>query len=180
MDEVIRTALSPSREFSVQEPSEPPAPAAPVVSPLDHGSVRQLPALEPRERELRRRRQLIITWCDRHLAAIHALASLMTDQSTIVVEGMAEVLAAPDETCIASIRPWHKERDHGLSSKQCPADAAPLDRLELALYLLGDRTCVAAARALGLPEHLVNARLLGELGVLLAPCDSLATIPALG
>jgi CTP:molybdopterin cytidylyltransferase MocA len=136
--------------------------------------------LEPRERELRRRGQLIVTWCDRHLVAVHALATLMTDQPAVVAEAMAQVLAAPDEACIAGPRPWHKHGDHGLPSRQCPADASPLDRLELALYLLGDRTCVAVARALGLPEHVVTARLLGELGVLLAPCDSLATIPALG
>ena len=120
---------------------------------------------------------MIITWCDRHLAAIHALATLMTDEPAIVAEAMAEVLAAPPaDTCITSRSPWRKHCDRRLSSAQCPVGAAPLDRLELALHLLGNRTCASVSRTLGLPEHIINARLLGEMRILLASCESMAVL----
>ncbi|MCZ4124857.1 MULTISPECIES: hypothetical protein [Streptomyces] len=45
-----------------------------------------------------------------------------------------------------------------------------MDRIELALDLLGDRSCARTSTILGQSEHTVSARLSSGLWVLLAPC----------
>jgi hypothetical protein len=115
---------------------------------------------------------LIITWCDRHLTAVHALAALMTDTPEVVAAALAEVLSAPQDAAVAPLA--RSRPDSGaqlMSREQCPAQAGALDRVEMALGLMGDRTCATAARVLGLPEYVVNARLLAALQALFTPCD---------
>lgn len=50
-----------------------------------------------------------------------------------------------------------------------------MDRIELAVEILGDQSCARTSTILGQAEHTVSARLSSGLWVLLAPCDCLAT-----
>ncbi|MFJ5613844.1 hypothetical protein ACIQCJ_31270 [Streptomyces sp. NPDC093221] len=124
------------------------------------------------ERLLARRRSIII-WCDRHLIAIHALSALITDDPVVVEAAMAEVLAAPD-----SVITTHRTRSSPVPPHvphirdRCPETASvALDRVELALMLIGDQSCADASQRLGVSERSVSVRLNAGLSALFAPCD---------
>lgn len=138
------------------------------------------------ERLLARRRS-IVAWCDRHLMAIHALSTLMTDGPGVVDAALSEVLSDPVEPAIS----YGQGEDHAPAATtahrafsrpspphlpatrdHCPDIAAsPYDRIELALHLVGDRSCAGVSRILGLPERSVAARLRSGLWMLFTPCD---------
>lgn len=135
------------------------------------------------ERLLDRRRS-VVTWCDRHLMAVHALSTLMRDTPGVVDAALAEVLTDPVDpppalgpgeypAAVPSPSPARATRAHlPVTRNRCPDGASsPLDRVELALHLVGDRSCAAVSRALGLPERSVAARLRSGLWVLFTPCD---------
>lgn len=124
-----------------------------------------------REREFLDRRRAIITWCDRHLTTIHALTALMTDDPDVVTAGLAELLAAPPAAPSAPGDGSRGAPAHRLSRDRCPADATALDRVELALALLGDRDCASVSRGPGMSERMVSARLGAALRVLYTSCD---------
>ncbi|TJZ99734.1 hypothetical protein [Actinacidiphila oryziradicis] len=133
------------------------------------------------------RRRSISDWCDRHLMTIHTLSALMMDDPRVVSAALTELLNEPDDPPpafgrgdphLAALAPRGKTLPQPTPARlltprdQCPNDASsPLDRLELALYLIGDRTCAAVSKTLGLPEHAITARLREGLWVLFAPCD---------
>lgn len=53
---------------------------------------------EPHDSQVERllaRRRSVVAWCDRHLMAIHALSTLMTDDPGIVEAALSEVLTDP-------------------------------------------------------------------------------------
>ncbi|MGP3980857.1 hypothetical protein [Streptomyces sp. KR80] len=128
-------------------------------------------ARDPRAERLLARQRSIIAWCDRHLAIIHALSTLMMDAPSVGGAAMAELLTEPDDPLAPRrTRPRHTHLDAVATRGRCPDDASPLDRVELALTLIGDRTCVTASEALGLPEYAVAARLRSGLWLLFAPC----------
>ncbi|NEC84857.1 hypothetical protein [Streptomyces sp. SID12501] len=130
------------------------------------------------------RRRSVVAWCDRHLMAIHALSTLMTDAPGVVDAALAEVLTDPVEPpavlglgeyppALPAPPPPRAARAHlPVTRDRCPDDASsPLDRVELALHLVGDRSCATVSRMLGLPERSVAARLRSGLWVLFTPCD---------
>ncbi|MEY9964142.1 hypothetical protein ABIA33_002184 [Streptacidiphilus sp. MAP12-16] len=126
---------------------------------------------DSREEGLLTGRSSIIAWCDRHLTTMHALAALMADEPRVIAAALAELLAEPQDLPA----PRRTRRDanpaRAVSRDRCPRGASPLDRVEIALDLLGDRTCAKASEVLGLPEYAVAARLRSGLWVLFAPCD---------
>ncbi|MFI1105652.1 hypothetical protein [Streptomyces melanogenes] len=121
--------------------------------------------------------------------AIHALSTLMTDDPAIVEAALSEVLADP----VAPPRVVDEGESLGFAAPapaphrapprsapahlpaardRCPDSAAsPLDRIELALYLIGDRSCATVSRTLGLPERSIAGRLSSGLWVLFTVCD---------
>ncbi|MGX9890962.1 hypothetical protein [Streptomyces sp. NPDC002276] len=137
------------------------------------------------ERLLDRRRS-VVAWCDRHLMAIHALSTLMTDDPDVVDAALSEVLSDPVEPAAsqdrgeapASAAPApHRALSHAAAGHlpatrdRCPDVAAsPFDRVELALHLIGDRSCASVSHLLGLPERSVVASLRSGLWVLFTPC----------
>ncbi|MDQ0933613.1 hypothetical protein [Streptomyces turgidiscabies] len=138
----------------------------------------------PQAERLLARRRSVAAWCDRHLMAIHALSTLMTDNPGVVESALAEALTEPVALAVAlgpgeypaavpSPPPARAAREHlPVTRDRCPDGAAsPLDRVELALHLVGDRSCAAVSRTLGLPERSVAARLRSGLWVLFTPCD---------
>lgn len=135
------------------------------------------------ERLLTRRRS-VVAWCDRHLTAIHALSTLMTDTPGVVDAALAEVLTDPVDppaapgpgeypAALPAPSPTRATRAHlPVTRDRCPDSASsPLDRIELALHLVGDRSCATVSQTLGLPERSVAARLRSGLWVLFTPCD---------
>ncbi|WP_405953635.1 hypothetical protein [Streptomyces phaeochromogenes] len=138
------------------------------------------------ERLLARRRS-VVAWCDRHLMAVHALSTLMTDNPGVVDSALAEVLTDPVDpvdppaalgpgdypAALPAPPPARDTRAHlPVTRDRCPDGAtSPLDRIELALHLIGDRSCAAVSRTLGLPERSVAARLRSGLWVLSTLCD---------
>ncbi len=142
------------------------------------------------------RRRSISDWCDRHLMTVHALSTLMTNDPHVVTAALTELLSAPGvppafgrrEDPPAALAPQRRTLPTLPQSAparlltprdQCPNDASsPLDRLELALHLIGDRTCATVSKTLGLPEHAVAARLRAGLWVLFTPCDGDAAYSA--
>lgn len=142
--------------------------------------------LVPEAEEFLARRRSIIGWCDRHLMTVHALSTLMLDDPFVVEAALAELLAepagpppafdgaAPDLAALAPprARPQRAPIRALPPRDQCPDDASsPLDRIELTLALIGDRTCATVSRTYGLPEHTITARLRAGLWVLFAPCE---------
>ncbi|WP_329269759.1 hypothetical protein [Streptomyces sp. NBC_01451] len=134
------------------------------------------------ERLLARRRS-VVAWCDRHLMAIHALSTLMTDTPGVVDSALAEVLTDPVDppavlgpgeypAAVPASPATRAARAHlPVTGGRCPDGASsPLDRVELALHLIGDRSCAAVSHTLGLPERSVAARLRSGLWVLFTPC----------
>ncbi|MEU5894242.1 hypothetical protein ABZ835_46785 [Streptomyces sp. NPDC047461] len=119
--------------------------------------------------------------------AIHALSTLMTDDLGIVEAALSEVLSDPaDPPAVFGkvespgfavpaphrASPGPAPAHLPAARDRCPDSAAsPLDRIELALHLIGDRSCAAVSRTLGLPERSVAARLSSGLWVLFTPCD---------
>lgn len=145
---------------------------------------------EPHDSQVERllaRRRSVVAWCDRHLMAIHALSTLMTDDPGIVEAALSEVLTDPvdppavfgkDESPGLAVPAPHRAPPRPAPAHlpaardRCPDSAAsPLDRIELALHLIGDRSCVTVSRTLGLPERSVAARLSSGLWVLFTPCN---------
>ncbi|MFD4873071.1 hypothetical protein ACFWOB_06845 [Streptomyces sp. NPDC058420] len=142
---------------------------------------------EPRIEQLLARRRSVVAWCDRHLMAIHALSTLMTDHPGVVDAALSEVLGnpaepatarAPGEESAAAAPARHRARSHPAPAHlpatrdRCPDTAAsPFDRVELALHLIGDRSCAVVSHLLGLPERAVVASLRSGLWVLFTPCD---------
>lgn len=138
------------------------------------------------ERLLARRRS-VVAWCDRHLMAIHALSTLMTHDPGVVDAALSEVLGDPAEPAAAQDRGEdlatavptpHRTLSHPAPAHlpatrdRCPDLAAsPFDRVELALHLIGDRSCAVVSQLLGLPERAVVASLRSGLWVLFTPCD---------
>ncbi|MGP3949818.1 hypothetical protein [Streptomyces sp. 7N604] len=128
-------------------------------------------ARDSRAERLLAHQRSIIAWCDRHLAVIHALSTLMTDAPNMSGAALAELLTEPDDQLAPRrTRPRHTHLDAVATGGRCPDDASPLDRVEPALTLIGDRTCATASEALGLPEYAVAARLRSGLWLLFAPC----------
>ncbi|MEU3244329.1 MULTISPECIES: hypothetical protein [unclassified Streptomyces] len=144
----------------------------------------------PGERQIERllaRRRSIVAWCDRHLMAIHALSALMTDDPGVVDAALSEVLSHPVEPAhgytqgedhAPSVTTTHRAfsqpapRHLPATRDHCPHIAAsPYDRIELALHLVGERSCTGVSRILGLPERAVAARLRSGLWMLFTPCD---------
>ena len=117
------------------------------------------------------RQRSIITWCDFHLMAVYRLAPLMTDRPAVVASALAEVLADPRDSSDRHVRRPQSTRALPFSSDQCPTEAAALDRVEMALSLLGQRTSAGVSALLGVPEREVVARLHSALTALFAPCD---------
>ncbi|MFJ1608618.1 hypothetical protein ACIOHS_35490 [Streptomyces sp. NPDC088253] len=133
------------------------------------------------------RRRSIVAWCDRHLMAIHALSTLMTDDPGVVDAALSEVLNDPVEPALG----YGQGEDHApavtttqrahsqpapphlpATRDHCPDMAAsPYDRIELALHLVGDRSCAGVSRILGIPERAIAARLQSGLWMLFTPCD---------
>ena len=140
----------------------------------------------PQELQIERllaRRRSVVAWCDRHLTAIHALSTLMTDDPGVVDAALSEVLGDPAEPAAAqdpgaAAPAPHRARSYPApphlpaTRDRCPDLAAsPFDRVELALHLIGDRSCAAVSHLLGLPERSVVASLRSGLWVLFTPCD---------
>lgn len=125
----------------------------------------------PRDAFIARQRSILM-WCDFHLMTVYNLAPLMTDSPATVASALAEVLADPQN--LADRRPCHSRntRAFPFSSDRCPDEDTGLDRVELALSLLGQRTSAGVSATLGVPEHAVMARLHSGLTALFAPCDS--------
>ncbi|MFI6408671.1 hypothetical protein [Streptomyces sp. NPDC050548] len=137
--------------------------------------------------QLLARRRSVVAWCDRHLMAIHTLSTLMTGDSGVVVAALSEVLSDPAEPATAhdpaedptAADPApHRALSYPAPTHlpatrdRCPDIAAsPFDRVELALHLIGDRSCAAVSHLLGLPERSVVASLRSGLWVLFTPCD---------
>lgn len=142
---------------------------------------------EPQIEQLLARRRSIVAWCDRHLMAIHALSTLMTEDPAVVDAALSEVLSDPVELPIS----YGQGEDHAptvttthrafalatpphppATRDRCPDIAgSPYDRVELALHVIGDRSCAGVARILGLPERSIAARLRSGLWILFTPCD---------
>lgn len=158
-----------------------------MVTTPDRTRTADTPRDELQIEHLLARRRSIVAWCDRHLMAIHALSTLMTDDPGVVDAALSEVLSNPVESALGYTQgedrapavtttrrafsqpaPPHlpATRDH------CPPIAAsPYDRIELALHLVGERSCAGVSRFLGLPERAVAARLRSGLWMLFTPCD---------
>ncbi|MHA6757985.1 hypothetical protein [Streptacidiphilus sp. PAMC 29251] len=117
------------------------------------------------------RQHSITRWCDFHLMAVYQLAPLMTDRPAVVASALAEVLADPRNSTGRRTRRPRNTRAFPFSSDRCPEEASSLDRVELALGLLGERTSAGVSVMLGVPEHEVVARLHSGLIALFAPCD---------
>lgn len=99
---------------------------------------------------------------------VHALSTLMLEDPLVVEAALAD-LAAPAPL---GARPQPAPARTLTPRDQCPDDASsPLDRIELTLALIGDRTCATVSRTLGLPEHTIATRLRAGLWVLFAPCE---------
>ncbi|WP_328675101.1 hypothetical protein [Streptomyces sp. NBC_00343] len=142
---------------------------------------------ELRTDHLLARRRTVVAWCDRQLMAIHALSTLMTDDPGVVDAALSEVLCDPVEPAAAQDRGEepataapapHQALAHPAPAHlpatrdRCPDVAAsPFDRVELALHLIGDRSCAVVSHLLGLPERSVVASLRPGLWVLFTPCD---------
>jgi DNA-directed RNA polymerase specialized sigma24 family protein len=136
------------------------------------------------------RRRAIGAWCDRHLAAMHTLSSLILDDPSITRSGLGELLDEPrgarepssprepghDRAAHASPHSGPDTRAartvHAVRADRCPDGIRPDDRVELALRLMGDRTSAAISRALHVPEEAVTARLRRGLWILFSPCGS--------
>ncbi|NUK83632.1 hypothetical protein [Streptomyces lunaelactis] len=119
--------------------------------------------------------------------AIHALSTLMTDDPGIVEAALSEVFADPvdppaafgkEESPSFAVPARHRAPPRPAPAHlpaardRCPDSASsPLDRIELALHLIGDRSCDTVSRTLGLPERSIAARLSSGLWVLFTPCD---------
>ncbi|MCX4580646.1 hypothetical protein OHB41_47500 [Streptomyces sp. NBC_01571] len=119
--------------------------------------------------------------------AIHALSTLMTDDPGVVDAALSEVLKDPVEPALGcsqgddhppAVTTTHRARSQPAPSHlpatrdHCPDLAAsPYDRIELALHLVGDRSCAGVSRLLGIPERAVAARLRSGLWMLFTPCD---------
>ncbi|MET9502495.1 hypothetical protein ABZY42_12330 [Streptomyces sp. NPDC006622] len=116
--------------------------------------------------------------------AIHALSTLMTDTPGVRGAALAEVLTDPVgppaalgtgeyPAALPTPPPTRAARVHPpVTRDRCPDGAAsPLDRVELALHLVGDRSCETVSQMLGLPERSVAARLRSGLWALFTPCD---------
>lgn len=148
-----------------------------------HDAFRYVPPHGLRAERLLARRRSITAWRDRHSTASQALSALMTEDLRVTDAAPAglptEPLAPrpafgrgdPQRAALASHRaPLPPART---AADRCPeAASSPLDRVELALNLIGDRTCATVSRTLDLPEHTVTARLRAGLSALFAPCDS--------
>jgi hypothetical protein len=117
------------------------------------------------------RQRAIITWCDFHLMAVYSLVPLMTDRSAVVAAALAEAFADPRNPTGRHARRPQPNRPLLFSSERCPEEASPLDRVELALNLLGQRTSAGVSAILGAPEHEIVARLYSGLSALFAPYD---------
>ena len=111
-----------------------------------------------------------LLWCDCHLMALTRLTTLITQQPRTVTENAARLVTAPRHR--ATPRTAHVSRDplDSSSGKHCPSETNAVDRVELALGLLGERPA-GLATILGVPEHAVAARVRHELQVLFEPCD---------
>ncbi|MCZ4117806.1 hypothetical protein [Streptomyces sp. H39-S7] len=116
------------------------------------------------------RQRSILTWCDLHLMATATLTWLMVDDTRTVTAAMAEVLADPDKTQQPP-RPDHVPSGLQISSGRCPRGITGMDRVELGLHLLAERTCAAAAVTHQLTESAVRVKLHSALKMLAAPCD---------
>ncbi|SEE08293.1 hypothetical protein SAMN05216489_05446 [Streptomyces sp. 3213] len=119
--------------------------------------------------------------------AIHALSSLMADDPGVVDAALSEVLSDPAEPAAVRAPGWdpatavpapHQARSDPAPAHlpatrdRCPDMAAsPSDRVELALHLIGDRSCATVSHLRGLPERSVVAALRSGLWVLFTPCD---------
>ncbi|MFE2422700.1 hypothetical protein [Streptomyces hokutonensis] len=132
--------------------------------------------------QLLARRRSVVAWCDRHLMAIHALSTLMTDDQGVVDAALSEVLSDPAEPAAAhdpgedpaaAVPAPHRALSYLPATRdRCPETAAsPFDRVELALHLIGDRSCAAISHLLGLPERAVVVSFRSGLWVLFTPCD---------
>lgn len=137
--------------------------------------------------ELLARRRAIGAWCDRHLAAMHTLSSLILDDPSITRSGLGELLDEPrGRRESRSAQAAHRSPRTGsrpsavlavraVRPDRCPDGVCPDDRVELALRLMGDRTSAVISHALGLPEGAVTARLRRGLWILFAPCGRAGT-----
>lgn len=119
--------------------------------------------------------------------AIHALSTLMTDAPGVVEAALSEVLSDPVEPAVGYDRgeepaPAATAAHRALSQPapahlpaardRCPDIAtSPFDRIDLALHLIGDRSCASVSQTLGLPERSIAARLRSGLWMLFTPCD---------
>lgn len=94
------------------------------------------------ERLLARRRS-VVAWCDRHLMAIHVLSRFMSDAPGVVDAAVSEVLSDPAEPAAVHTPGKDPSPAHLPAMRdRCPDMAAsPFDRVELALHLVGDRSC---------------------------------------
>jgi hypothetical protein len=163
MDAAIRTAQSPPNPRLGPASGEPHVLTAQTATDSTRGFPGGL-----REQEILLRRRMIINWCDLHLTTIHALTALMTEDHDAIAAGLVELLAAPPGT--TPVSGSDRPPAHSLSRDRCPTDATALDRVELALALLGDNNRATASRTLGLPERIVTARLTAGLRILFTPC----------
>jgi hypothetical protein len=117
-----------------------------------------------------------IEWCDRHLAAVHTLSALITDDPSVLHAALTELLNDPGDpraTRRPPKPPATKTRPRPHTHRDlCPDGTRPADRVELVLRLMGDRTCAMVSQALHLPEHTVMGRLRTGLWVLFTPCGT--------
>jgi hypothetical protein len=106
----------------------------------------------------------IVTWCDRHLMAMNTLAVLVSDQPGPAATALAETLEH-------SHQPGRRSPSRNLFGDRCPEHTTAVERVEVALSLLGPHTGAGIAITYGLPEPAVLIRLHRALVALAAPCD---------
>jgi hypothetical protein len=115
-----------------------------------------------------------LLWCDCHLMALTRLTTLITQQQRTVTKNPTRAPAAPRHRAAPRIAHVSPDPLDSLAGTRCPSETNAVDRLELALNLLGERPAGLFA-ALGVPEHAVAARLRHELQVLFEPCERLGS-----
>jgi len=113
-----------------------------------------------------------LLWCDCHLMALTRLSTLVTQQPRTVTTKVPRAPATPRHRAAPRIADVSRDPLDSSAGTLCPSETNAVDRVELALGLLGERPADLPA-ILGVPEHAVAARLRHELQILFEPCARL-------
>jgi len=113
-----------------------------------------------------------LLWCDCHLLALTRLTTLISQQPRTVTKNATRAPAVPRHRAAPRIAHVSHDPRDSLASTRCPSETNAVDRVELALSLLGERPA-GLPTVLGVPDHALAARLHHELQVLFEPCDRL-------